>query len=315
MRRFQGVWVGYIGYPSRRHSSPHPQACFIRVDRFVAIHGAASSTGRASAGPLSFAIGKDDYIRKVEECREAIRAGESYEVCLTNQLRGASDANPLDNFERLRELNPSGYGAYFQHPDFHVACSSPELFLKITADGYVTSKPVKGTAPRSSDPAALAADEKTRAENLIIVDLVRNDPGRVCKTGSVRVTKLMDIETFSTVHHMVSTIEGDLRPDASPIDCIRAAFPPGSMTGSPKLRTMEIIDRLETRARGIYSGCMGYISHTGAVCFNVVIRSAVFSAGQVSIGTGGAIVAQSDPEREWDELVLKAAVLKWAFEQ
>ncbi|HWE49940.1 MAG TPA: chorismate-binding protein, partial [Bryobacteraceae bacterium] len=200
---FQGGWVGYWGYPSGRHASPYPEMCFIAVDQFVAAHGASGKSGKASAGPLTFAIEKHDYISKVDECLEAIRAGESYEVCLTNQLRGTSNANPLDYFERLRELNPSAYGAYFQHPDFQVACSSPELFLNITPEGHVTSKPIKGTAPRSSDPAALAADEKTRAENLMIVDLLRNDLGRVCKTGSVRVTNLMDIETFATVHHMV----------------------------------------------------------------------------------------------------------------
>ncbi len=223
---FQGGWVGYFGYPPGRHRSPYPEACFISVDRFVAINGGAGATGgRASAGPLSFAIEKDDYIRKVEECLEEIRAGESYEICLTNQLCGPSDANPLEYYEALRDLNPSKYGAFFQHPDFRVACSSPELFLEISADGHVTSKPIKGTAPRSSDPAQLAADEKNRAENLMIVDLVRNDLGRVCKTGSLQVTNLMDIETFATVHHMVSTIEGDLRPDASAIDCIGAAFP------------------------------------------------------------------------------------------
>jgi para-aminobenzoate synthetase len=266
-----------------------------------------------AACSLGFDIEKPEYLSKVKECLEAISAGESYEICLTNQLRGASHANALDYYEALRELNPSTYGAYFQHPDFQVACSSPELFLKITADGHVTSKPIKGTAARSSDPARLAADEKSRAENLMIVDLVRNDLGRVCKTGSVKVTNLMDVETFATVHHLVSTIEGDLRPDLSAIDCIRAAFPPGSMTGAPKLRTMEIIDRLETQARGIYSGCIGFISLTGAATFNVAIRSAVFSRGEVSIGTGGAIVAQSDPEREWDELVLKAEVLARAF--
>ena len=200
---------------------------------------------------------------------EAIRAGQSYEICLTNQLRGQSPVDPLDYFENLRRINPAPWAAFLRYPDLAVACSSPELFLNITHEGHVTSKPIKGTAPRSADPAELAASEKTRAENLMIVDLVRNDLGRVCRTGSVRVTRLMEIETFPAVHQMVSTIEGDLRPDASALDCVRAAFPPGSMTGAPKIRTMEIIRRLEAGPRGIYSGCIGFLSVTGAATFNV----------------------------------------------
>jgi para-aminobenzoate synthetase len=317
---FQGGWVGYFGYEAKaelgspcRHRSPFPDACFVFVDRFLAVDHANDEVWRVApdlpADSLEFAIPRCEYLGKVAECLAAIRAGESYEICLTNQLRGPSQANPLDYYEALRRANPSSYGAFFQHPDFQVACSSPELFLKITSGGRVTSKPIKGTVARSCDPRRLASDEKSRAENLMIVDLVRNDLGRVCRTGSVRVTKLMGVESYATVHHLVSTIEGDLRPGINAIDCVRAAFPPGSMTGAPKLRTMEIIDRLETQARGIYSGCMGFVSLTGAATFNVVIRSAVFAGGAVSIGTGGAVVAQSDAACEWDELVLKADVL------
>jgi para-aminobenzoate synthetase len=342
---FQGGWVGSISYEGEFR--------FLFADRFVAIDHAANTLwliareSRDAGDPevwlddcesrlraanmepkrdlphppgFEFTISRDDYRRRIAECLDAIRAGESYEVCLTNRLRGRSDADPLDYYENLRRVNPAPYAAFLRWPDMAVACSSPELFLNIAHDGHVTSKPIKGTVRRSADPAQdrcfrrQLESEKNKAENLMIVDLVRNDLGRVCRTGSVRVTHLMEIETFETVHQMVSTIEGDLRPGASVPDCIRAAFPPGSMTGAPKVRTMEIIRRLEAGPRGIYSGCIGFLSLTGAATFNVVIRTAVFEGGEVTIGAGGAIVAQSDPALEWDEMVLKTEALVRAFQ-
>ena len=329
---FQCGWIGSVSYEG--------ESRFLFVDRFVAIDHAdktlwlvsrdstawlddcevrlrapvAASHHESPPPPrFDFAIPREEYRRRVGACLEAIRAGQSYEICLTNQLRGQSPVDALDYFENLRRINPAPWAAFLRYPDLAVACSSPELFLNITHEGHVTSKPIKGTAPRSADPAELAASEKNRAENLMIVDLVRNDLGRVCRTGSVRVTRLMEIETFPAVHQMVSTIEGDLRPDASALDCVRAAFPPGSMTGAPKIRTMEIIRRLEAGPRGIYSGCIGFLSLTGAATFNVVIRTAVFANGEVTIGAGGAIVAQSNADQEWDELTLKADAVRRAF--
>ena len=316
---FQGGWIGWFTYEK--------EPFFIEAERWMAIDHLTSQTWSfhfdsretpqpgGAAGALRFHQSKPEYLANIAKCLEAIRAGESYEICLTNELRGPCTIDPLAYFETLRQLNPAPYAAFLRTPEIAIACSSPELFLNVTADGHVTSKPIKGTAPRSSDPGQLASDEKTRAENLMIVDLVRNDLGRVCRTGSVKVTGFQQIETFATVHHMVSTIEGDLKPGLTALDCIGAAFPPGSMTGAPKIRTMEIIHRLEARPRGVYSGCIGFLSHTGAATFNVAIRTAVFANGEVSIGTGGAIVAQSDPEGEWEEINLKAEPLVRAFRQ
>jgi len=350
---FTGGYVGYLGYELKsecgapgKHQSPLPDACLLRVDRFIAIDHVKKTLWIVScdepdrdiadriaaledhaAAPLpseppqfTLATGHDDYVRLIAECQDRIAAGESYEICLTNQLRVETGASPLAYYEALREQNPAPYSAFLHLDDVDVACSSPERFLRIDAGGTVESRPIKGTSRRGSTPeedgalrAALAASEKNRAENLMIVDLARNDLGRVCRAGSVHVPQMMQVETYATVHQLVSTIRGELAPGASAVDCIRAAFPGGSMTGAPKLRTLEILDALEPEARGIYSGSIGYFGYNGAVDLNIVIRTAVFQHGVASIGAGGAIVFQSKPEDEWDEMLLKAQALLRAF--
>ncbi len=260
----------------------------------------------------ALAFDRARYLSDINECQRLLRAGESYEVCLTDTAHLPSTDDPLAFYLRQRRANPAPYASFLRLGETSVASSSPERFLKVTADRMVETKPIKGTAARDGDPrcderlaSTLADSAKTRAENLMIVDLLRNDLGRVCVPGSVHVPHFMAVETYATVHQLVSTIRGSLRPGISTMDCVRACFPGGSMTGAPKLRTMEILDRLETEARGIYSGAIGWLSPDGQADLSVVIRSATLTSQETTVGAGGAIVLASDPADEYQEMLLK----------
>jgi aminodeoxychorismate synthase component I len=253
------------------------------------------------------------YLAGIDACMAALEAGRTYEVCLTNRVRLPAVEDPLEFYLWQREQNPAPYSAFLRYGELAVASSSPERFLTVDADGWAECRPIKGTASRLDDAAqdelaakALAEDEKTRAENLMIVDLIRNDLGRVSVPGTVQVPQLMVVESYQTVHQLVTTVRGRLRPDVDALDAVRACFPPGSMTGAPKIATMELLDALEWSARGVYSGALGYLTLDGRADLSVVIRTAVLTPDGTVVGAGGAIVLDSDPVAEYDEMVLKA---------
>jgi para-aminobenzoate synthetase len=259
---------------------------------------------------------RSGYLARIEECLREITDGESYEICLTNAVTADVRIDPLKTYAHLRRLSPVPYGALLDFPDVTVLSASPERFLTVGVDGTVESKPIKGTRPRGGTPEEdralhddLLGNEKDNAELLMIVDLIRNDLSRVCEVGSVHVPKLCEVETYAPVHQLVSTIRGRLRDRHSAVSCVQAAFPGGSMTGAPKIRTMEIIDRLEDGPRGVYSGSLGWFSLAGAIDLNIIIRTLVASDDQVSFGVGGAIVALSDPEDEYEETVVKSRAM------
>jgi para-aminobenzoate synthetase len=277
-----------------------------------------SAPHREGAGerePVDFRLSRShrQYLDDVATCKQRLIEGETYEICLTNRITADVAAEPVPLYRTLRRVNPAPFSAYLRFGGRAVLSSSPERFLSIGRDRWVEAKPIKGTSPRGETPAEdvrlaeeLRSSEKNRAENLMIADLLRNDLGIVCEVGTVHVPDLMHVESFETVHQLVSTVRGLLREDVEPPDCIRSCFPGGSMTGAPKKRTMEIIDELEGEARGVYSGAIGYLGLSGGCDLNIVIRTIVVEEETATLGVGGAIVMQSDAEDEYQETLLKA---------
>jgi para-aminobenzoate synthetase len=285
----------------------------------LSVAGGATLVGMTDAAARGLMRPRHDrgaYLDRIAACLREIGDGESYEVCLTNAVSAPIAIDPRATYSWLRRRSPVPYGALLELPDAAILCASPERFLTVGRDRVVESKPIKGTRPRGATPAEdqalhadLAANAKDMAENLMIVDLIRNDLNMVCEVGTVHVPKLFAVETYAPVHQLVSTIRGTLRPDASTVDCLRATFPGGSMTGAPKLRTMQIIDRLEDGPRGFYSGALGWFGLNGTADLNIVIRTLTATTTGVSFGVGGAIVALSDPEDEYEETVVKSRAM------
>ncbi|WP_138316379.1 aminodeoxychorismate synthase component I [Rhodoluna limnophila] len=256
------------------------------------------------------------YLGMIDSAQRHIEAGDVYQICLTNQVTLSSTADPLFTFLALREQNPAPYSAYLRFGDKAVVSSSPEQFLKLDASGHLSTKPIKGTRGRGADDltdatiaAELKSNVKERAENLMIVDLMRNDLSKVAEIDSVRVPALFEVETYATVHQLVSTVTAQLKDDLDISAVLASAFPGGSMTGAPKIRAMEIISDLESGPRGVYSGALGYIGVDGSAEFGMTIRTLIFESGQVSLGVGGGITSDSDPDAELAETELKAQAL------
>jgi len=294
--------------------------------------GTASSSGRGSdppqadARPPSFAVeggwwnglplrssfARPAYLEAVSRVREYIYAGDIFQANLSQRFEAPLPGDPWLFYRALRAVNPAPFGAYFTCPGATVLSTSPERFLRVSGGGHVETRPIKGTRARGVGPEhdaalgqALTESAKDRAENLMIVDLMRNDLSRVCAPGSVRVSELFALERYATVHHLVSTVVGDLAPGFDAFDLLRAAFPGGSITGAPKLRAMEIIAEMEPSRRGVYCGSLGYWSTTGEMDSSIAIRTAVVRDGRIYFSAGGGIVADSDPEQEYRETLDK----------
>ena len=263
-------------------------------------------------GELRSSFSHADYLAAVARVREYIYAGDIFQANLSQRFEAPLAQAPWAFYRTLRRANPAPFGAFFDVPDAPILSTSPERFLRVNAAGHVETRPIKGTRARGVGPEhdaalgqALTESAKDRAENLMIVDLMRNDLSRVCAPGSVRASELFALERYATVHHLVSTVEGVLAPGVDPFDLLRAAFPGGSITGAPKLRAMEIIAELELSRRGVYCGSIGYWSTTGEMDTSIAIRTAVVRSGRIYFSAGGGIVADSDPEHEYRETLDK----------
>jgi para-aminobenzoate synthetase component 1 len=278
--------------------------------------------GAPEDGEWIASLSESDYLRAIDRIKEHIAAGDLYEMNLTRRVSRCFRGRPQELYRHLRGSNPAPFGAYFKLPEVSIISCSPERFLRMDHRGKVETRPIKGTRPRGRDgiedrrlAAELFDSGKDRAEHIMIVDLLRNDLGRVCEFGSVRVPEVMNVERHPTVLQMVSRVVGRLRSGLDAADLLRATFPGGSMTGAPKVAAMQLISRLEPVARGIYSGCLGYFDVRGGCDLSMVIRTALVSEGMVHVHSGGAIVADSDPLAESEEASLKADALVRAVEE
>jgi para-aminobenzoate synthetase component 1 len=267
------------------------------------------------SSPVRSSFDRAGYARAFARVQDHIRGGDCYQINLTQRFEARVQGDAWHAYEQLRRINPAPYSAYLEFPFGQVLCSSPERFLTLR-EGHVETKPIKGTRPRAGDPtrdAALAAElaqsTKDRAENVMIVDLLRNDLGKCCVPGSIRAEPLFAVESFASVHHLVSTVTGQLAAGRHAVDLIRACFPGGSITGAPKLRAMQIIEALEPERRSVYCGSIGYIGFDGNMDLNIAIRTLLRTGERIYAWAGGGIVADSTVESEYQESLDKAAAL------
>ena len=297
----------------------------IRWDALVRLFSAPPDERRRSPFRITSSVTsnltREAYAQAFGRVMRYIGDGDCYQVNLAQRFSAQAAGDPWLAYQALRVMNPAPFAAYLATPYASVLSASPERFLKVES-GRVETKPIKGTCPRAGHPRldaelvqALLASEKDRAENVMIVDLLRNDLSKSCRLGSVKVPRLFDVESYATVHHLVSTVTGELRPDRDAIDLLRGAFPGGSITGAPKLRAMQIIEELEPHRRGVYCGAIGYIGYDGNMDLNIAIRTMVMSRGEIRFWAGGGIVADSSMEDEYQETFDKAAAMLKLLQQ
>ncbi len=294
----------------------------------AALESAVTEAGARPVSPVTDVSGvvepvsnltRAEYHDRVRRVREYIAAGDVYQINLTQRFSAPFAGEPYALYRRLRAASPAAFAAYLNCGDFQILSSSPETFLRIT-DREVETRPIKGTRRRGATPeedarrqTELLASEKDRAELLMIVDLERNDLGRVCEAGSVRVSDLCGLETHPTVHHLVATVRGQLRPECDTLDAVRAAFPGGSITGAPKIRAMQIIDELETVRRHVYTGAIGWLGFDGNCDLNIAIRTMLCRGGMAYYHVGGGVVWDSEPEAEFQETLDKGRAMRAAL--
>jgi para-aminobenzoate synthetase len=297
----------------------------VRLFDHPAVGAPVGGDARLAPGPGSQQV-PEEYAAAFARVQEHLHAGNTYEANLTHRLARDSRLDPVTAYLRLRALNPAPYAGFLQHdvPGHRawLLSSSPERYALVTADRRLETKPIKGTTPRGATPAEdealrerLRTEPKFRSENLMILDLLRNDLSMVCEPGTVEVPTMMEVESYPTVHQLVSTVRGRLRDDVSTVQALHALFPAGSMTGAPKLRTMAIIDEVESTPRGVYSGAFGWLAADGRADLGVVIRSLMTAGdGRWLLGTGGGITVRSDLEEEYAESRWKAERLLRVFD-